>query len=214
MPAPPPGPPATRCCTSRFDDDTQRASPGTLHRLNEQALADSGDSATAARIQGYEMAYRLQSSAPELMDLSRESKESLARYGVDDPAKPGFARNCLLARRLLERGVRFVQLFHEAWDHHGGLTKGLQDRCRLTDQPAAALVKDLKARGLLGDTLVTWAGEFGRTPMAQGGDDGRDHHNRAFTAWLAGAGLKRGHVPGATMTSASTSSRTRCMSTT
>jgi hypothetical protein len=181
-----------------FDDETQRASLDTLRQLNEQTLNDVGDPEVAARIQGYEMAYRLQSSAPELMDLSKEPKDTLAMYGVDDPAKPGFARNCLLARRLLERGVRFVQLFHEAWDHHGGLTQGLKDQCGQTDRPAAALVKDLKARGLLDDTLVIWAGEFGRTPMVQGGDDGRDHHNRAFTLWLAGAGLKRGHVHGAT----------------
>ncbi|MBX9626173.1 MAG: DUF1501 domain-containing protein [Gemmataceae bacterium] len=181
-----------------FDADTQRASLDALSRLNRLAPAAAGDPEVAARVQGYEMAYRMQASAPELIDLSKESKETLAKYGVDDPAKPGFARNCLLARRLLERGVRFVQLFHEAWDHHGGLKKGLQDQCGLTDRPAAALVADLKARGLLDDTLVVCAGEFGRTPMVQGGDDGRDHHNRAFTVWLAGAGLKKGHVHGAT----------------
>jgi uncharacterized protein (DUF1501 family) len=125
------------------------------------------------------------------MDLSREPKPVLDLYGVD-PAKPGFAKNCLLARRLIERGVRFVQLFHEAWDQHGDLKNGLTRNCRDTDQASAALVKDLKQRGLLDDTLVIWGGEFGRTPMVQGGDDGRDHHNRSYTIWLAGGGIKGG----------------------
>ena len=117
----------------------------------------------------------MQSSAPELMDLSKESKKTLDMYGAE-PGKPSYANNCLLARRLIERGVRFVQLFHEAWDHHGGLVNGLKTECKKTDQASAALVKDLKQRGLLDDTLVIWGGEFGRTPMVQGGDDGRDHH--------------------------------------
>ena len=182
---------------SGIDADTQRASLDALERLNRQNLTRVGDPETAARIQNYEMAYRLQTSAPDLMDLSQESKETLDRYGVD-PAKAGYARNCLLARRLIERGVRFVQLFHEAWDQHGNLTKGLKANCHDTDQATAALITDLKERGLLNDTLVIWGGEFGRTPMVQGGNDGRDHHNRGFTMWLAGGGVKRGFSYGAT----------------
>jgi hypothetical protein len=115
-----------------------------------------------------------------------------------DPKQAGYARNCLLARRLLERGVRFVQLFHEASDQHGDLTKGVKKNCEDTQQASAALVMDLKERGLLDDTIVIWGGEFGRTPMVQGGSDGRDHHNRAFTMWLAGGGIKAGHVHGKT----------------
>ena len=181
-----------------IDQATQRASLDTLIRLNDLALANMGDPEITARIQAYEMAYRLQSSAPELMNLADESKETLARYGLTDPNEPGFARNCLLARRLLERGVRFVQLFHEAWDQHQALKQNIKKNCLATDQASAALVMDLKDRGLLDDTIVVWGGEFGRTPMVQGGNDGRDHHNRAFTMWLAGGGVKRGHVHGKT----------------
>jgi hypothetical protein len=181
-----------------YDDAAQRASLETLRRLNEMQLAEVGDPEIAARIQSYEMAYRMQSSAPELMDLKQESPETLAMYGIDDPAKHSFARNCLLARRLAERGVRFVQLFHEAWDQHAELTKRLKINCGETDRPAAALVKDLKRLGLLDETLVIWGGEFGRTPMVQGGNDGRDHHNRAFTMWMAGGGIKPGITYGAT----------------
>jgi hypothetical protein len=181
-----------------IDRETQRASLDVLGRLNELAAGRFGDPETAARIQAYEMAYKLQASAPELMNLADEPKETLARYGLTDPNQPGFARNCLLARRLLERGVRFVQLFHEAWDQHGNLTNGVKQNCADTQQASAALVTDLKERGLLDDTLVVWGGEFGRTPMVQGGNDGRDHHNRAFTMWLAGGGIKAGHVHGKT----------------
>jgi hypothetical protein len=180
-----------------FDDDTQRASLDALKRLNELSLANHHDPETLARIQSYEMAYRMQSSAPELMDFADEPKHVLDSYGVD-PAKPGFARNCLLARRLVERGVRFVQLFHEAWDQHGDLKGGLTRNCKETDKPSAALIADLKQRGLLEDTLVIWGGEFGRTPMAQGTDDGRDHHNRSFSIWMAGGGIKKGITYGAT----------------
>ncbi len=180
-----------------FDADTQRASLNTLRRLNELTLAELGDPETAARIQAYEMAARMQTSAPELMDLAQEPKHILDLYGVN-PAQPGFARNCLLARRLIERGVRFVQLFHEAWDQHSDLKNGLTKNCRDTDQASAALIKDLKARGLLDDTLVIWGGEFGRTPMVQGGNDGRDHHNRGFSLWLTGGGIRRGQTFGAT----------------
>ncbi|MEX2120598.1 MAG: DUF1501 domain-containing protein [Pirellulales bacterium] len=180
-----------------IDDEAQGASLETLRRLNAMQLAEAGDPEIAARIQSYEMAYRMQASAPELTDLSHESPSTLDMYGVD-PAQAGFARNCLLARRLIERGVRFVQLFHEAWDQHGDLTKQLTKNCQDTDRACAALVKDLKQRGLLDDTLVIWGGEFGRTPMVQGSDDGRDHHNRSYTIWLGGAGIKPGITYGQT----------------
>jgi hypothetical protein len=181
-----------------IDAVTQRASLDTLTQLNEFALEEAGDPEIATRIQSYEMAYRLQTSAPELMDLSQEPQHVLDLYGIKDINAPGYARNCLLARRLIERGVRFVQLFHEAWDQHGNLTKAIKTNTQDTDQASAALVKDLKQRGLLDDTLVVWGGEFGRTPMVQGGNDGRDHHNRCFSIWMAGGGLKRGHVHGET----------------
>jgi hypothetical protein len=181
-----------------YDRQTHRASLDTIERMNAQAFSEYGDPETAARIQSYELAARMQISAPELTDLTTESADSLRRYGIDDPSKPSFARNCLLARRLLERGVRFVQLFHEDWDHHGGLAAGLKRACRDTDVASAALVADLKTRGMLDDTLVIWGGEFGRTPMVQDGPDGRDHHNRGFTIWLAGAGIKGGLIYGAT----------------
>ena len=181
-----------------IDRDTQRASLDTLNRLNDLALRTIGDPETAARIQSYEMAYRLQTSAPELMDLSQESQPTLDRYGIKSPKDANFARNCLLARRLVERGVRFVQLFHEAWDQHGNLTAGVKQNALDTDQASAALVMDLKERGLLDDTIVIWGGEFGRTPMVQGGNDGRDHHNRCFSLWLAGGGLKAGYTHGQT----------------
>jgi hypothetical protein len=180
-----------------IDEETQRASLTTLERLNQRQLAASGDPDIAARIQSYEMAFRLQQSAPDLMDLGKESKTTLDLYGVD-PGKASYARNCLLARRLIERGVRFVQLFHEAWDQHGSLTADLKKNCHDTDQATAALIQDLKSRGLLEDTLVIWGGEFGRTPMVQGGNDGRDHHNRSFTMWLAGGGTKPGYTHGET----------------
>jgi hypothetical protein len=177
------------------DGETQRESLDAIQAMNRERLAVTGDPEIATRINSFEMAYRMQSSAPELMDLSKESKATLEMYGVE-PGKPSFAYNCLLARRLVERGVRFVQLYHEAWDQHGSLVSGLKKNCKDTDQAAAALVKDLKQRGLLKDTLVIWGGEFGRTPMVQGGSDGRDHHPNAFTMWLAGGGVKPGVVLG------------------
>lgn len=180
-----------------IDEKVQRSSLDTLGALNQFSLEDAGDPEISARIQSYEMAYRLQTSAPELMDLSSEPKHILEMYGIKDVKEATYARNCLLARRLIERGVRFVQLFHEAWDQHGNLTKAIKKNCEDTDKASAALVQDLKQRGLLEDTLVVWGGEFGRTPMVQGGgNDGRDHHNRCFTMWLAGGGLKKGHVHG------------------
>jgi hypothetical protein len=143
------------------------------------------------------MAFRMQTSGPELIDLASEPQHVLDLYGVE-PGKPSYAADCLMARRLVERGVRFVQIFHEAWDQHGDLTNGLKNNCRDTDQASAALIKDLKQRGLLEDTLVIWGGEFGRTPMTQGGNDGRDHHPNAFTMWLAGGGVKPGITLGQT----------------
>lgn len=173
------------------DQAIQRDSLDTMRRMNEMRLGVMGDPEIATRINAYEMAYKMQSSAPELMDISRESKTTLEMYGAE-PGKPSFANNCLLARRLVERGVRFVQLFHEAWDQHGNLVNDLKKNCRDTDRACAALIKDLKQRGMLEDTLVIWGGEFGRTPMVQGGDDGRDHHPNCFTMWMAGGGVKPG----------------------
>jgi hypothetical protein len=178
-----------------IDTEMQTDSLDAIKKLNQKRLGVVGDPEIAARISAYEMAGRMQTSAPELMDLSKESKKTLDMYGAE-PGKPSYANNCLLARRLIERGVRFVQLFHEAWDHHGGLTSGLKSECGKTDKASAALVKDLKQRGLLDDTLVIWGGEFGRTPMVQGGDDGRDHHPNCYSIWMAGGGVKPGLVLG------------------
>ena len=173
------------------DDRLQRESLDTIRELNQTRLDAIGDPEIATRISSFEMAYRMQSSAPDLMDISKEPQHILEMYGAE-PGKSSFANNCLLARRLVERGVRFVQLFHEAWDQHGNLVGDLKVNCKDTDQPCAALIKDLKQRGLLEDTLVIWGGEFGRTPMVQGGSDGRDHHPNAFTMWMAGGGIKPG----------------------
>ena len=174
-----------------FDRQLQRDSLDVINRLNQKHLQLVGDPEIATRINSYEMAYRMQSSAPELMDISKEPKNILELYGAE-PGKSSFANNCLLARRLVQRGVRFVQLFHEAWDQHGNLVSDLKKNCRDTDRACAALIKDLKQQGMLKDTLVIWGGEFGRTPMVQGGDDGRDHHPNCFTMWLAGGGIKPG----------------------
>jgi hypothetical protein len=173
------------------DTELQRDSLDSVRRLDQMRLDTVGDPEIATRINSFEMAFRMQSSAPELMDLSKEPKHVLDMYGAE-PGKPSFANDCLLARRLVERGVRFVQLYHEAWDQHGNLTKDIKINCKDTDQACAALITDLKQRGMLDDTLVIWGGEFGRTPMAQGGVDGRDHHPNAFTMWLAGGGIKPG----------------------
>jgi hypothetical protein len=173
------------------DAAVQRDTLDAVKNLNQQRLDLVGDPEIATRINSFEMAYRMQASAPELSDLSKEPKTILDMYGAE-PGKPSFANNCLMARRLLERGVRFVQLFHEAWDQHGNLTKDLTQNCKDCDRASAALVKDLKQRSLLDDTIVLWGGEFGRTPMAEGGNDGRDHHPNAFTYWMAGGGIKAG----------------------
>jgi hypothetical protein len=182
--------------------DRQRALFDAVRDLNLKRLAEVGDPEISTRISAYEMAYRMQTSAPELIDISREPKSVLDMYGVV-PGRPSFAANCLLARRLVERGVRFVQLYHTDWDHHGNsdtnLGAPLDARCRETDRPAAALVRDLKSRGLLDNTLVVWGGEFGRTPMGEPRDlIGRDHHVDSFTMWLAGGGVKVGRTIGAT----------------
>ncbi|WP_437222173.1 DUF1501 domain-containing protein [Planctomicrobium sp. SH661] len=180
-----------------IDRSLQQDSIETIAALNGERLLEMGDPEIATRTRAFETAFRMQASAPELMDLTQETQATLDLYGAE-PGKSSFANNCLLARRLVERGVRFVELFHESWDQHGGLTNGLKNNCKNTDQAAAALIKDLKQRGLLDETLVIWGGEFGRTPMVQGGDDGRDHHPNAFSMWFAGGGMKPGLTLGAT----------------
>jgi uncharacterized protein (DUF1501 family) len=184
------------------DARLQRDSLDLVQGLNRRRLATVGDPEIATRIAAYEMAYRLQTSAPELMDLRSESKATLDLYGVD-PAKPSFARACLLARRMVERGVRFINIYHEGWDAHTDLIGNHRKNCGETDRGAAALVQDLKQRGLLDETLVIWGGEFGRTPMVEsnpalGRSLGRDHHPQAFTVWLAGGGVKTGLTYGTT----------------
>ena len=183
--------------------DQQRQLIDTLKQLNLKKLIESGDQEIATRISAYEMAYRMQSSAPELMETGSESRETLDLYGIKDPKETSYARNCLLARRLVQRGVRFVQLYHTNWDHHGGATENLEKHmpeiCKEIDQATAALVKDLDRLGMLDETLVIWGGEFGRTPMGEVRDStGRNHHIDAFTMWFAGGGFKRGQVYGET----------------
>ncbi|MEP6602237.1 MAG: DUF1501 domain-containing protein, partial [Nitrospirota bacterium] len=174
----------------------------TVKSLNEIREQSYGDPEIEARISQYEMAFKMQTSVPELVDLSREPSRTFDLYGPD-ARKPGtFAANCLLARRLAERGVRFIQLFHRGWDQHNELPKQLPGQARDTDQACAGLIQDLKERGLLEDTLVVWGGEFGRTVYCQGkltaDNYGRDHHPRCFTMWLAGAGIKPGMTYGET----------------
>jgi hypothetical protein len=182
--------------------ETRRTMLDGLAELNQKKQAQVGDPEIASRIAQYEMAFRMQSSVPDLVDISQESADTLAMYG-DEVKQPGtFAYNCLLARRLAERGVRFTQVFLRGWDHHGNLPKQIPNLSKAMDQPAAALVKDLKQRGMLDDTLVVWGGEFGRTVYSQGTltkeNYGRDHHPRCFTMWLAGGGIKGGIVHGET----------------
>jgi hypothetical protein len=185
-----------------FTRDDRRAYLDTLGELNQAKAAELGDPEISTRISQYEMAFQMQASVPELVDLSKESPAVVEGYGPDARKAGTFAYNCLMARRLAERGVRFIQLYHRDWDHHGGLQDGLPKRCRETDQPAAALIKDLEQRGMLDDTLVLWGGEFGRTVYCQGRltdkDYGRDHHPRCFTMWMAGGGVKPGLVLGET----------------
>jgi hypothetical protein len=171
-----------------------------IRDLNLSEMAQSRDSEIATRIASYEMAYKMQTSGPELIDFSKESKETLEMYGAE-PGNATYANNCLLARRLVERGVRFVQLYHTDWDHHADLGQPLDQVTREVDQPTAALIRDLKQRGLLEHTLVIWGGEFGRTPMGEvrdSGKAGRNHHIDAFTLWLAGGGVKSGQTIGET----------------
>jgi hypothetical protein len=184
------------------DARLQRDSIDLVGALNRRRLEAVGDPEIATRIASYEMAFRLQTSAPELMDLKSESPRTLAMYGAD-PDTPSFARACILARRMIERGVRFVNIYHEGWDAHTDVTGNLKTNCGATDQGAAALIVDLKQRGLLDDTLVIWGGEFGRTPMVEtnaalGRSLGRDHHPQAFTMWMAGGGIKPGQTYGTT----------------
>ena len=169
---------------------TQRQVVEEIQRLNGMLADDRLDPEISTRISQYEMAFRMQSSVPDLTDFTKESKQTLENYGVKNPGDGSFASNCLLARRLAERGVRFIQLYHRAWDHHGDIEPGMKAASGDVDKPCAALVKDLKERGMLDDTLIIWGGEFGRTPMGQG--SGRDHHILAFSVWMAGGGIKGG----------------------
>src|SRR6185312_2097944 len=187
---------------SGVDRRLQRDALDLIGELNRHHLGGIGDPEIATRIRSYEMAFRMQASAPELMARSNETPETLALYGVDRD-RSSFAKNCLLARRLIERGVRFVNLYHEGWAHHSDVAGGLRAQCGQTDRAAAALVRDLKQRGLLDETLVVWGGEFGRTPMVEsnaslGRSMGRDHHPQAFTMWFAGGGVRPGLTLGGT----------------
>ncbi|MEZ0326073.1 MAG: DUF1501 domain-containing protein [Fimbriimonas sp.] len=186
--------------------EVRRDTLDAIRDLNQMNLKETLDPEIETRIQQYELAYRMQTSVPELMDLEGETQATKEMYGVE-PGKKAFSNNCLLARRLVERGVRFVQLYHRGWDQHGDsegndIKHALVDRCRDIDKPAAALIKDLKQRGLLDETLVVWGGEFGRTPMIEGRNGspypGRDHHGKAFTMWMAGGGIKGGMSYGQT----------------
>jgi uncharacterized protein (DUF1501 family) len=185
-----------------IDSKLQRESLDLIKQLNERHLHAVGDPEIETRINSYELAYKMQTSAPELTDLSKEDKKTLEMYGAK-PGEASFANNCLLARRLVERGVRFVNLYHADWDHHSDVAGGIKTQCGETDKASAALIMDLKQRGLLEDTLVVWGGEFGRTPMVEtnpaiGRSMGRDHHPVAYSMWMAGGGVKPGHVHGET----------------
>jgi hypothetical protein len=178
-----------------IDKTRQRETVEAVQKLDRIRLEHEVDPETQARIAQYELAFRMQTSVPELANISDEPENILEMYGTRG-ADGSFAANCLLARRLAERGVRFIQLYHRGWDHHGGIKRGVEVTAGLVDQASAALVTDLKQRGMLDDTLVIWGGEFGRTPMAQG--DGRDHHIKGFSCWMAGGGIRPGFVYGAT----------------
>lgn len=173
-----------------------------LAELHEGLYRETLDPAIESRISQYEMAYRMQTSVPDVADFTDEPQSTFDLYGEDAKDPGTFAANCLMARRLIERGVRVVQLFHQGWDQHGGLPAGIRNQCKNTDRASAALVTDLKRRGLLDETLVVWGGEFGRTAYSQGAltadNYGRDHHPRCFTMWMAGGGVKAGTVYGAT----------------
>jgi hypothetical protein len=181
---------------------TRRRMLDAVARLNARQYDAYNDPEINTRIAQYEMSYRMQTSVPDLTDISKESQTTLDLYGPDVKKPGSFAYNCLLARRMAERGVRFIQLYHRGWDQHGNLPKRLREQCKDTDQPSAALVRDLKQRGLLDDTLVVWGGEFGRTVYSQGKIEkenyGRDHHGRNFSIWMAGGGIKAGTTYGET----------------
>jgi uncharacterized protein (DUF1501 family) len=187
-----------------IDSRAQRDSLDLIRDLNREHLDIAGDPEITARIDAYEMAYRMQSQAPKLMDLSQESQATLDLYGTKSgESKASFAKNCLLARRLAERGVRFIQIYHSGWDAHSNVEGNVKNQAKQTDQACAALIQDLKLRGMLEDTLVVWGGEFGRTPMVEasaalGRSKGRDHHPQAFTMWFAGGGIKPGITLGQT----------------
>jgi Protein of unknown function (DUF1501) len=185
-----------------IDDQARRRFLDDLAKLNQKNAASVGDPEILSRVAQYEMAYRMQSSVPELIDLSKESDKTFDRYGPDARRPGTYAANCILARRLAERGVRFIQLFHRGWDQHNNCPKQIRNQARDTDQPTAALIEELKERGMLDDTLVVWGGEFGRTVYSQGAltqdNYGRDHHPRCFTVWLAGGGVKPGVTVGET----------------
>ncbi|MCA9135871.1 MAG: DUF1501 domain-containing protein [Planctomycetales bacterium] len=188
---------------SGISKQTQRATLDLLADLNRRRKQTLNVDGISSRIESYEMAYRMQTRAPELMDFSSESDDTLAMYGTDRNDAGSFAKNCVLARRLAERGVRFIQLYHAGWDHHSNVEGGLKSQCKATDQGCAALVKDLKRRGMLDETLVVWGGEFGRTPMVEasaalGRSLGRDHHPQAYTMWMAGGGIRAGQTIGKT----------------
>jgi hypothetical protein len=179
-----------------LDRDARREQLDVLGELNRDAVDRFGDPETQARIAQYEMAFRMQTAVPDLVNISSESQSVLDLYGPDATRPGSFAYNCILARRMAERGVRFIQLFHQGWDQHGSLPKNLRLQCQDIDQPCAGLLRDLKQRGMLDDTLIVCGGEFGRTIYSQGKltetDHGRDHHGRCFTTWLAGGGIKAG----------------------
>ena len=186
-----------------IDRDTQRRTIDLISQLNRRRQVKTGVEAIHTRIEAYEMAFRMQARAPELMDFDSEKQATLDMYGVGQDDKGSFAKNCLLARRLAERGVRFIQIYHSGWDHHSDVAGGLRSQCRATDQGAAALIRDLKQRGMLDETLVVWGGEFGRTPMVEASEAlgrklGRDHHPQAFTMWMAGGGIRAGQTIGKT----------------
>jgi len=187
-----------------IDSTQQRARLDALRDLNEMRQAATGDEEIASRIHAYELAFRMQSSSPELLDFSKETQATKDSYGIGQEATNAYGTNCLLARRMIERGVRFVMLSHGSWDHHSAINTGLPKQCKTTDQPVAALIKDLKQRGMLDDTLVVWGSEFGRTPMSEfrrpedAANAGRDHNPNGYTMWMAGGGIKTGQVIGKT----------------
>ena len=185
-----------------YDGKDRKEMLSYLTKLNEMQNDVWGDPEVEARMSQYELAFRMQTSVPDVMDTANEPDEVFELYGPDSRDKGTYAANCILARKLLEKDVRFVQLYHQGWDHHGSLPQGIKQQCKQTDQPTAALIMDLKRRGMLEDTLVIWGGEFGRTVYSQGKLDkenyGRDHHPRCFTMWMAGAGVKPGITYGDT----------------